>query len=187
MGKVLRRTIGREACGQSYLELALALPALLVLLMGLVEVAFLMRAQLVLTNATREAARLASRGVEAEKAAHRGMLAFSHQLPAQTDPPETANTGIIITQFYVPALQGDTPLTMTNYYSGTALSSVGRLCTSRFSEGYWSTLAEQNEGFDGSHDVAIVEICHNYQLAFFPVARSLYDKTTMRISTQRLQ
>jgi hypothetical protein len=33
----------------------------------------------------------------------------------------------------------------------------------------------------------IVEICHDYRLAFFPMARTLYDKTTMRISTQRAE
>jgi Flp pilus assembly protein TadG len=186
MQRKLRQSGVQETRGQSYIELAIALPALLVLVMGLVEVALLMRAQLVLTNATREGARLASRGVEAEEAAHRAMFAFSHQLPARTGGPD-ANTGIVITQFYAPALPEDPPITMTTYYSGTAMSTITGTCATRVPGGYWNDLMIENQGFDSSHDVAIIEICHNYHLAFFPVARALYDKTTMRIAAQRVQ
>ena len=52
----------QPARGQSLLEFALALPVLLILFLGLIEVALALRAQLVLTNANREAARYASRG-----------------------------------------------------------------------------------------------------------------------------
>lgn len=186
MQRKLRQSSVEETRGQSYIELAIALPALLVLVMGLVEVALLMRAQLVLTNATREAARLARRGVEPEEAAHRAVFAFSHQLPARTAGPDV-NTGIVITRFYVPALPEDPPITATTYLSGTAISSITGTCTTRIPGGYWNDLVIENQGFDGSHDVAIVEICHNYHLAFFPVARALYDRTTMRIAAQRAQ
>jgi Flp pilus assembly protein TadG len=186
MQREVRQSSVRETRGQSYIELAIVLPALLVLVMGLVEVALLMRAQLVLTNVTREAARLASRGVGAEEAALRAMSAFSDQLPARTTGPD-ANTGIVIKQFYAPALPGDPPITMTTYYSGTATSTVTGTCASRIPGDYWDDQRQESQDSEGSHDVAIVEVCHDYRLAFFPVARALYDRTTMRIAAQRAQ
>lgn len=48
--------------GQSMVELALTLPLLVVLLVGLVEVAFIGRTYLVLLEGTREGARLGARG-----------------------------------------------------------------------------------------------------------------------------
>lgn len=182
---------GQKERGQSYLELALALPTLLVLVMGLVETALMMRAQLVLTNATREAARLASRGREAEEVAGRAIFAFSQQLPVRTTEPDT-NTGIIVTRFYVPALPEDPPVAFTTYYSGTAMLDVYTgtyTCTTKIPEGYRDDLVKENQDSEGSHDVAIVEICHSYRPAFFPIKQffTLYDKTTMRISAQRAQ
>jgi Flp pilus assembly protein TadG len=153
--------------------------------MGLVEVAFLMRAQLVLTNATREGARLASRGREDTEVAGRAVSAFSRQLPVRTLGAD-ANTGIMITRFYVPPLPEETPITMTTYFSGTFAFGTNT-CESTIAPGYWYTLTQQNEGFEGPHDVAVVEACHYYDLAFFPVQRMLYDRTIMRISTQRTQ
>ncbi len=102
----------------------MVLPILLLLVMGLVELALLLRAQLVLTNATREGARLASRGAEDDEVAQRALEAFSHQLPVRTESQvnpdtgalEAANTGIIITRFYVPVAvthTGATTLTIT--------------------------------------------------------------------------
>jgi Flp pilus assembly protein TadG len=164
--------------GQSFLEFAIALPALLILLMGMVEVALLMRAQLVLTNATREGARLASRGMPDGAVFDRAMSAFSRQLPADL----SANTGIAITRFYVPGA-GEPAPDVTSVYSGTGFYSTGR-CKSTIGSGYWDTLVENNKGFSTRHDVAIVEACHNYDLSFIPVTRMLYDKTTMRISVQ---
>jgi Flp pilus assembly protein TadG len=48
--------------GQSLIEIALTLPLLVLLLVGLVEVAFVARTYLVLLEATREGARLGARG-----------------------------------------------------------------------------------------------------------------------------
>jgi TadE-like protein len=49
--------------GQSMVELALALPLLVVLFVGLVEVVFIVRTYLVLLEASREGVRLGARGV----------------------------------------------------------------------------------------------------------------------------
>ena len=56
-----RSKVRRER-GQSMVELALTLPLLVVLLVGLVEVAFIGRTYLVLLEGTREGARLGARG-----------------------------------------------------------------------------------------------------------------------------
>jgi Flp pilus assembly protein TadG len=173
--------------GQSYIEFVLVLPILLLLVGGLIETALLMRAQLVLTNATREAARLASRGRADAEAARQGMFAFSNQLPAQTDPPDTANTGIIITRFTVPAVMDGSVITETVYYSGTATLGASGGCPSRVPADEWNILAAQNQGYGTTHEVAIVEMCHNYRLALLPVGRALYDQTTMRIAALRSQ
>jgi hypothetical protein len=138
-----------------------------------------------LTNATREGARLASRGREDTEVARWTVSAFSRQLPVRTSGPD-ANTGIMITRFYVPPLVEETPITMTTYYSGTFVFGTDT-CDSTIAPGYWYTLTQQNEGFEGPHDVAIVEACHHYDLAFFPVKRTLYDRTVMRIATQRTE
>ena len=171
----------RGMSGQSYIELAIALPTLLILVMGLVEVALLMRAQLVLTNATREGARLASRGREDGEVINRAMVAFSHQLPANLD----TNTGIAVTRFYVPG-SGDPAPEVTSTFTGTAFYRTNK-CKSTVERGYWYTLAAQNEGFTNTHDVVVVEACHYYNLSFLPITRTLYDKTTMRISAQRTE
>jgi Flp pilus assembly protein TadG len=59
----LRNGIGTHGKqGQSMVELALTLPLLVVLFVGLVEVAFIARTYLVLLEASREGARLGARG-----------------------------------------------------------------------------------------------------------------------------
>jgi Flp pilus assembly protein TadG len=170
------------ARGQGYLELALALPVLLVLMMGLIEVALLMRAQLVLTNATREGARLASRGVGDEAVVDRAMFAFSNQLPADLD----TNTGIAVTRFYVPELPGEPPVVSDTYFVGK-FDLADPTCTSRVSPDYRSVLVAENADFGSPHDVVIVEACHHYHLSFLPITRILYDQTTMRIVVQRTE
>ena len=174
----------RGARGQSYLELALVLPVLLVLMMGLVEVALLMRAQLVLTNATREGARLASRGVGDDEVVERVMSAFSNQLPADLE----TNTGIAVSRFSAPGLGQGSPTTLTPTLEGAFNTGlVTPTCTSTITPGYASTLFKENENFTSMHEVAIVEACHHYHLSFLPITRTLYDKTTMRISAQRAE
>ena len=59
----LRRLGKRDGQGQGLLELALALPVLLMRFLGLVEMAMVLRAYLVLVNANRQAARFATRGM----------------------------------------------------------------------------------------------------------------------------
>ncbi len=57
---IIRRFVQKRRRGQSFLELALILPILLILLLGVVEVAFFLGRYLDLLDLTREAARFAS-------------------------------------------------------------------------------------------------------------------------------
>ncbi|MBN1937842.1 MAG: pilus assembly protein [Anaerolineae bacterium] len=95
-----RRFKKRER-GQSLVELALILPVLILLFLGLIELGLALRAYLVVVNANREAARFAARGTNPdEDVARRVIMAFSGQLPARTigaDP----NTGIVVTRLHV--------------------------------------------------------------------------------------
>ena len=196
-----------EAQGQSYIEFVLVLPVLLLLVMGLVELALLLRAQLVLTNATREGARLASRGAGDDEVADRVIYAFSRQLPvrleSQTDPEtgasEDANTGIIITRFFVPAIVTGTGVITIE----TTVSPTGRIpfvteggsmtLTSQIAPSKRASFTVPEEEPDGTHDVVIVETYYRHDLVFYtpvePFARRyfpemfvLYDRSTMRVS-----
>lgn len=60
----MKRLIPKDQRGQSMVELALVLPILLVLLMGAVEFGRIFHSYLIITNASREGARVAVLGSE---------------------------------------------------------------------------------------------------------------------------
>ena len=119
MGK--RRTEG----GQGLLELAVILPVLLILLMGLVEVGFALRDYLIVVNACREGCRFAARGrfedhhVGARVVSAGGVV---RQGSPATDVPflrthgTNENTGIIVSHIVMDA-DGAVP-TYTTWVSG---------------------------------------------------------------------
>jgi len=188
-----------SARGQSLLEFALALPALLILFLGLIELAMAMRAQLVLTNANREAARFASHGAFTdEQVVERTLLAFAEQLPVELSGPD-ANTGIIITRFHIPSGDGqpeyDGPyITGTLTYTNDA-GDVFDTPSQIEPESYALQLKTQNEDFFTTNDVVLVETYyHHRQLLhaplvewFIPEPIVLYRRTAMRISSQRIR
>ncbi|MBN1812593.1 MAG: pilus assembly protein [Anaerolineae bacterium] len=198
-----------EERGQSYIEFVLVLPVLLLLVMGAIELALLLRAQLVLTNATREGARLASRGAQDDEVAQRVLEAFSRQLPIRTESQvnpntgaiEAANTGIVITRFFVPVVVTDTGgatlmITATTYSTGNIpFVTDGRVITltSQIGPGKWSSFTVPDEQSDSTHDVVFVETFYQHNLAlyspieplaqhYFPEMFVLYDRSTMRVS-----
>lgn len=196
-----RRIGSRDEEGQGLLELALALPVLLILFLGLIELGMLMRAKLVLVNANREAARFASRGTFTdEQVAHRGLVSFAGQLPARTTWPG-ANTGIIVTRFHVPAEEDGVATHSTPYVTGTVTH------TSKIDPGVYAIMfKEQNDAFNleliGEHetaarttqDIVVVEIYYYHHQVLrapivewvFPEPMVLYSRTTMRIGTSRV-
>ena len=187
--------------GQALVELALTLPILIILFLGLIELSLALRAQLVLVNANREAARFAARGTFSdEQIAVQALYSFGQQLPVRTTGFKP-NTGIIITRFHIP----DDP-TQTAYYR-TPVYATGTLTyTSKISpELELITLRAQNNTFNDDlvatheeavrsvHDVVFVEIYyyHNQVLHapivgwIFPEPIVLYSRTMMRVGTAR--
>lgn len=189
----------RTERAQSLLEFALALPALLILFLGLIELALALRAQLVLTNANREAARYASHGVFTnDQIANRAVISFAEQLPVETSGPE-ANTGIIISRFRIPAGEGE-PKIEPQYITGTLTytNGAGAVITtpSRIDPAsYAQELKTKNEGFFTTNDIVLVETYYHHRQVlhapliewFFPEPIVLYMRTAMRVSSTRVE
>ena len=187
--------------GQGLVELTLTLPILIILFLGLIELSLALRAQLVLVNANREAARLGARGTFSdEQIATHALNAFAGQLPATIHGPQS-NTGIIITRFHIP----DDPTQDAFFY--TPIYATGTLTlTSRISpEERLLAFTSQNNDFNDDlisthedavrsvHDLVYVEIYyyHNQLLHapivawIFPEPVVLYSQTVMRVGAAR--
>lgn len=190
---------GRHERGQSLIELALAFPILLILFLGLIEVALAMRAKLVLTNANREAARLASRGTFTdEEVAERALIAFAGQLPVETQGAE-ANTGIIVTRFHTPPGAAEATYHTPIYVTGTLTYTTGggevRTTPSQIDpDAYKDQLQEDNAAYLTANDVVVVETYyHHYQVLNAPLIDQLpqpiilYVRTVMRIALPRTE
>jgi len=197
----LRKRGGEDVRGQGLVEFAITLPILLILFLGLIELAMALRAQLVLVNANREATRLAARGAFTdEQIAEHALNAFGGQLPATTLGPN-ANTGIIITRFHIP----DDPTQEAFFY--TPVYATGTLTfTSRISpEEELIALVDQNNNFNDQlisthpdavrsvHDLVFVEIFYYHHQVLhapiiswiFPEPLVLYSRTVMRVGAAR--
>jgi hypothetical protein len=161
------RQSDEEQRGQSLAELALVLPLLLMILVGMVEVGWAMRAQLTVTTACREGARFASRRVfendEIQEVVYVAMLALNPVF----DGPD-ANTTIIITQVPID-WQGNLPDEgeIVPYVTGT----LG--VTSQLDYAFYEQIAADNEDFneDDAHpdlesdnNVVVVEVFYDHDL-----------------------
>jgi hypothetical protein len=120
----------RTEWGQGLLELAVILPVLLILLMGMVEIGYALRDYLILVNACREGCRFAARGrfsdqdvearvVSAGGVVRRGGIDVPFLYTHETD----GNTGIIVSHVYMDSA-GDVP-TYTASYTGVLPSGAG--------------------------------------------------------------
>lgn len=201
--------------GQSLVELALLLPVLILLFLGIIELGLMLRAYLVVVNANREAARFASRGVYSdEDIANRVRIAFSGQLPARTvDDP---NVGIIVTRFQI-ALDSNQPdgyrseWTQPVYVTGTLQTGDAardleilndlimkpdeelerlKASTKAINEG----LSKEDGAVATSHSMIVVEVLYQHPQYLhapifewiFPDPMLLYSKTAMRVGTGRV-
>lgn len=188
--------------GQGWIEFTLALPALVILFLGLVEVGLTMRAKLVLTNANREAARYASHGAFTdEQITERAIISFAEQLPARLTG-EGANTSIMITRFHVPTGGAEAEVE-SHYITGTLTyttrSGEVRATPSKLGEkpeellAYAQDLQLQNVDYLTTNDVVIVETYYHHKQVlnapfvsqFIPEPIILYERTAMRISRPR--
>jgi hypothetical protein len=160
-----------------------------------------LRAQLVLVNANREAARMAGRGTFTdEQIATQAVVAFQNQLPVRMIGPQ-ANTGIIITRFHIPPKPGTATWEKPVYATGT-MTYTSKISPAQ----YVLALKQQNDKFNDDlvskhpdaietvHDLVFVEIFyyHNQILHapivewVFPEPMVLYSRTMMRISQPRV-
>ena len=120
--------------GQGLLELAVILPVLLILLMGLVEIGYALRDYLIVVNACREGGRFAARGrfVDPDVGAR---VVSAGGVVRQGDPPRDVpflrthgteeNTGIIVNHVYMDS-DGAVP-THTTWVSGVLPSAAGEV------------------------------------------------------------
>jgi len=115
----------RKERGQGLLELAVILPVLLILLMGLVEIGYALRDYLVVVNACREGCRFAARGrfsdqdVGARVVSAGGVVSLgnpSTDVPFLRTHGTEENTGIIVHHIVMDSA-GAVP-TYTTYVSG---------------------------------------------------------------------
>ena len=198
----LRRFGDKRTSGQSLVELALTLPILLLLFLGLIELGMALRAYLVLVNANREAARFAGRGLYSDQEiARQALYAFAGQLPARTGDPDP-NTEIIVTRFHVKSNRSE-PATFDEpvYITGTLGYST------KINPGvYVASLKAHNDDFNDdlkakqpdavrtTHDVIFVEIYYLHHQVLhapivewvFPEPMVLYSRTMMRMGTGRV-
>jgi len=118
--------------GQGLLELAVILPVLLILLMGLVEVGYALRNYLVVVNACREGCRFAARGrfsdqdVGARVISAGGVVRLGNppsDVPFLRTHGTEENTGVIVSHFYMNAA-GEVP-SHTTWISGVLPNGSG--------------------------------------------------------------
>jgi hypothetical protein len=77
---------GRRERGQSLVELALTLPVLLLLLVGLVEVGSALNAYMTVVDVTRDGARLGSKGAASDEEIKNLVVTEMGRLPDGVDP-----------------------------------------------------------------------------------------------------
>ena len=186
--------------GQGLVELALALPALLIIFLGLIELGFLLRAHLVVVNANREAARFASRGTFTDQQiVERALTSFANQLPVETEGVN-ANTEVIVTRFHIPAEKSRDGTYFPAYIVGDLGeesqldldATVARLKGENddFND---DLIASQADAVRTMQDVIYVEIYYyHYEVIgapivewVFPDPMVVYVRTAMRVGSSR--
>jgi hypothetical protein len=184
------RQSDEEQRGQSLAELALVLPLLLMILVGMVEVGWAMRAHLTVTTASREGARFASRRVfeydEIQEVVYVAMLSLNPVF----DGPD-ANATIIITKVPIDAdgnwtIDGGAP-----YVTGTLPVE------SRVPAGMFSDIAQDNaDYYDTENNVVVVEVFYDHGLLLGTRVGTqfvglgplrLYSRSISRIGVSRYQ
>jgi hypothetical protein len=185
-----------EQRGQSLAELALVLPLLLMILVGMVEVGWAMRSHLTVTTASREGARFASRRVfeyeEIQEVVHVAMLALNPVFDGAD-----ANATIIITKVHIDpegnwAIDGGTP-----YVNGTLGVST------QVPAGTYDQIAADNVVFNNTHEgmqsennVVVVEVFYDHELLLGTRIGAryvglgpfrLYSRSISRIGVSRYQ
>jgi Flp pilus assembly protein TadG len=159
----MRRKAGGES-GQSLAELALVMPLLLMILVAMVEVGWAMRSHLVVTTASREAARFAARRVfsydQIDEVAEVALLSLNPVYDGAD-----ANATIIITKVQIPAegnwsIDGGQPYVRGDLAVETTMDSTA-----------YNQIAADNvvfnaahSGIDSENNVVVVEVFYDHDL-----------------------
>ena len=166
----MRRRAGGER-GQSLAELALVMPLLLMILVAMVEVGWAMRSHLIVTTASREAARFAARRVfdyaEIEEVAEVALLSLNPVFEGGD-----ADTTIIITKVQIdaegywtiddgqplvpgeqPYVKGDLPVE-----SGLGAAEYNQIGADN------ALFNNTHPGIDSENNVVVVEVFYDHDL-----------------------
>jgi hypothetical protein len=160
----MRRRTGGES-GQSLAELALVMPLLLMILIAMVEVGWAMRSHLIVSTASREAARFAARRVfdypEIEEVASVAMLSLNPVYEGAD-----ANATIIITKVQIdaegndpvidggqPYVKGDLPVE-----SGMDYAAYQQIAADNV------VFNAAHTGIDSENNVVVVEVFYDHEL-----------------------
>jgi len=109
--------------GQGLVEMAVALPVLLILMLGVVEIGYALRDYLVVVNANREGCRFAARGRFSDAdVGQRVVTAGGGALRTDLGDPDP-NTGIVVT--HIPMDSAGDVLEYTTWVSGVISSEEG--------------------------------------------------------------
>jgi hypothetical protein len=189
-----RRTEGES--GQSLAELALVMPLLLMILVAMVEVGWAMRAHLIVSTASREAARFAARRVfdydEIEEVAEVALLALNPVYEGAD-----ANTTVIITKVQIDA-EGEWSIDGGQPYVTGDLP-----VESRMDDAAYEQIAADNVVFNAAHggidsenNVVVVEVFYDHDLLLASRITSgwiglgplrLYSRSINRIGVSRYE
>ncbi|MCS7178505.1 MAG: TadE/TadG family type IV pilus assembly protein [Anaerolineae bacterium] len=202
--------------GQSIVELAVILPFLILLIIGMVETALALRSYLLVTTACREGVRFVARARYTDEDAARWMLnsggytTLNNQqvLFFRASPPDP-NTGIIIT--HIPIQSDGTRGDITRYLTGTMTVISGTAIITRPITVGDSRVAEidlarhENEtrtinqqrvaaGYEAlDNRLVVVEVFYahwtlwNYRPLGLPRVLQLYSRSVMRVVSDARQ
>jgi hypothetical protein len=165
------------------------------ILMGIAELAVVLRSLVVLNNANREAARYASQGTYSdEQVAERALASFAGQLEKPSE-----KTSIIVSHFYIPAgdrlSEEELPEPSSVYNLGIGRPS--RVKTVSNPAGQEIKILSDNQTFHTDHHVVVIETYYEQdplfivpllpEFAFIPDTWDLYVRTAMRVTSRHAE
>jgi len=205
----------RAESGQGLLELAVILPVLLILLMGLVEIGFALRDYLVVVNATREGCRFAARGRFSDEEVIDRVVGSGGRVRLQdleypflrtaTMDDVDPNTAVIVTQ--IPTDSSGEPITVTVRVSGVVPDGSGdvrpvstsdtKLLVEKIVDRHRAATVDINDARDAAgyermgNDIVVVEVLFmhhplwNNPFLPLPDPWNMYARAEMRVVTDR--
>ena len=202
-----KRDLKSGGRGQNFLEIAIALPIILLIFFGMVEIGWTAHAYVVVVNAAREGARFGSRGVHVsiDDITYIVETAMKSSLELDFDG-EDANTTIIITQIdidedgdyrvYDQGVRGELDISSAICEPSQAPCTAQALDLQKFidaNDNFNNTpgLCQDSEGCSG--DFILVEVFHLHESAvffgftreFIPFPFPVKARTIMRILHRR--